>query len=393
VRAARSSRHRPSAPGARSGRAAGPVLPRLVFGAALAATAVACGRSREPVRIGVELEPSFAAPAAMAAAEINRAGGVRGRRLELVRDELPPGAPDEPAYHLLRALSVLRVPLVAVIGHGGSRSSLAAAPAYNHASVLQIVPTGTSRLLARAGPWTLALPPNDSVEGSFIAAFVRGRLRARSVVTFFVNSEYGVGLRDGVRAALAGSGIRQLREVRYDSRADLPTLVDAALLRGTPDVAIVAGYTQDAGAIARHLRRRGSRAAVVVGDGAHVLPDLVIAAGEAAQGIFVVTFWLPSAADSAARRLEMAVRAQFGREPAARDAMVYDAVRLLATAIEAVGDDSRRVRGYLLSLGVDRPRYRGVTGEIGFGAGAGPPRFVMGVVRDSLIVPAEVGTR
>ena len=379
---------------AAAGRRMRAVLPRasllrLALGAALAAGVAECGRPREPVRLGVVLEPSFAAPAVLAADEINRAGGVRGRPLEVVRDQLPPEAPDEPAFHLRRALSVLRVPLVAVVGHGGSRASLAAAPAYNEAGVVQIVPTSTSRLLARAGPWTLALPPNDSVEGRFIADFVRDRLRARSVTTFFYNSEYGIGLRDGVRAALAGGGIGVLREVRYDIRADLPMLVDAALLRGTPDAVVIAGYTDDAGAIALRLRRRGVRAAVVLGDGAHALPDLTTAAGEAAEGLYVVTFWLPGSADSASRHLESVVRRRLGREPSARDALAYDAVRLIATAVGEVGDDPRRVRDYLLSLGVQRPRYRGATGEIGFGAGAGPPRLVMGVVRGNVIVPVE----
>jgi hypothetical protein len=68
-------------------------------------------------------------------------------------------------------------------------------------------------------------------------------------------------------------------------------------------------------------------------------------------------------------------------------------VRLLATAVGAVGDRPRRIREYLLSLGAGRPRFHGITGEIGFGPGGGAPRFVMGQVRGTLVVPVEAPER
>jgi branched-chain amino acid transport system substrate-binding protein len=200
-----------------------------------------CRNTAEPVRIGVAFPARNVPVAFMAADEINAAGGVRGRPVQIVRDTIPVSA--EPAdLEIQRALSIVaRGPLVGVVGHGGSRGSLAAAPVYNDAKIVHIVPTGTSRLLARAGPWTFPLPPNDSIEGAFIAAFVRDVLRARTVVIFYVSDEYGVGLRDGVRAALAGSPVSVRREQRYDLESDLGSLLQAAVQGGAPDVVLVAG--------------------------------------------------------------------------------------------------------------------------------------------------------
>lgn len=395
-------------PGSLSSAAATPVAAAVVFAlrrrwgraaafvscAAVALLAAAgCGRRGAPVRIGLVLPSDFAAAAVIAAEEINAAGGVSGRRLELVRDSVPPVLPDGGGSHIVRATSVLRRSVIAVIGHEGSGQSLAAAPVYNAAGVVQLVPTGTSRLLAQAGEWTLALAPNDSVEGRFVAGFVRRRLGARSVVIFYANTEYGIGLREGVQGALAAGGVTAVRAVRYDLAADLAVLVEAALRHGTPDAVVIAGYAADAGRIAGLLRDRGVRAPIVAGDGAHVLPALVAGRPDAVEGMYVVTFWLPGVADSATRRFEAAVRRQIGREPSARDAMVYDAFHLLATAVREVGDSPRRVRSYLLSLGVSRPRYHGITGEIGFGAGAGAPRFVMGQVQRSVVEQIGMGPR
>ena len=356
----------------------------------LALGIVACGRKREPVRIGVVMPARSAAVAYLAADEINSAGGIGGLPVLIVGDTITD--PSEPAdLEIRRANSVVgRAKVMAVVGHSGSRGSLVAAPVYNAAGVVQIVPTGTSRLLSRAGPWTFVLPPNDSVEGTFIAAFVRDRLRARSVVVFYVNDEYGIGLRDGVRSALAGGGVRLLREQRYDLSNDLGVLVDATVRGEVPDAVVVAGRTSQTAAIARHLRERGLRCHVVAGDGSHALPDLVTLSGPAAEGIYVVTFWLPGeASDAAGQRFALAVRRRLLREASSPDAMVYDAVRLLTAAAAAVGGDPADVRRYLLDLGVGRPLFHGLTGDIGFRPGAHGLRFTMGVVRRDRVVPVE----
>ena len=369
------------------------ILRRAVAALALAAGVAGCRPSREPVRIGLVFPGDFSPVTSLVSDAVNAAGGVRGRMLAVVRDTLPGADWVLAETDIRRARSVVYLGVTAVVGHAGSRASLAAAQVYSESRVVQVVPTGTSRLLAGAGGWTFPLPPNDSVEGHFIASFVRERLRARTVVVFYVNDEYGIGLRDGVRAAFAGTGVRVLREVRYDLRADLAALVDAAVRGRVPDAVVVAGRGGETGAIARRLNEQGVPCRVVAGDGSYVLPELVTTAGPGAEGIYVVAFWLPGAADSATRRLEARVRERLGREPVATDALIFDAVRLLAAAVEAVGDRPQRIRRYLLELGVSRPRFRGVTGEIGFGPGAGPPRLVMGVVRGGAVVPADAVTR
>lgn len=346
-----------------------------------------CRKTAEPVRIGVAFPARNVPVAFMAADEINAAGGVRGRPVQIVRDTIPAEA--EPAdLEIQRALSIVaRGPLVGVIGHGGSRGSLAAAPVYNDAGIVHVVPTGTSRLLARAGPWTFPLAPNDSIEGAFIAAFVRDVLRARTAVIFYVSDEYGVGLRDGVRAALAGGPVSVRREQRYDVESDLDPLLQAAVRGGAPDVVVVAGRAEATGAIARWLDERGLPTRVVAGDGALVLPNLLGAAGSGAEGLYVATFWLSTAPDTGSVRFARALSLRLLREATASDAMLYDAVRLLARAVAEVGDDPRRVRDYLLSLGRSRSRYVGVTGPIAFGDASDPRRLVMGTVHGRSVVP------
>jgi branched-chain amino acid transport system substrate-binding protein len=367
---------------------------RRATGVLVVAVLAACGRERGAVNIGVVFPPANTPLAFLAADQINAAGGIHGRPVVIVVDTIADSA--EPAdLEIRRARSIVgRARVVGVVGHGGSRGSLAAAPVYNEAHVVELVPTGTSRLLAQAGPWTLALPPNDSVEGAFMARFVTERLRARTVAIFYINDEYGIGLRDGLLAALGPSGVRILSDTRYDLQSDLAVLVDAAVAAGAPDVFIVAGRAGQTATIARRLRDLRLPTRIVSGDGSHQVPELARASGPAAEGIYVVAFWLPGmTGDTVGQRFSRDVARRLSREPGSADVMIYDGVRLLATAVAEVGDDPDRVLQYLMELGRSRPRYRGVVGEIGFGAGAGPARFTMGVVRAGAIVPVEPPSR
>jgi len=269
-----------------------------------------------------------------------------------------------------RAQRLVTIPgLVAVVGHGNSRGSLVAAPVYNEVGIPQVAPTSTSRRLASAGPWTFALPPNDSVEGAFIGDYVAGPLGARSTTIYFVNDEYGVGLRDGIRARLRRRGVAVLDEVSVDPQSDFATIVDASLRRGVPEVVVVAARTPETGAIARLMRARVPNIQVVAGDGALQMPALVTAAGAAAPALHVVGFWMPDAPDSLSRAFVERFRRIIGEEPLGTHAMVHDAIMVLAAAVREVGPRPAAIRRYLESLGRERAPYPGVTGAISFQPG------------------------
>ena len=298
-----------------------------------------------------------------------------GTAIRIVYDSVVQG--DPPDVEVMRAQRLAETPnIVAVVGHGGSRGSLAAAPIYAAAGIPQIVPTSTSRLLRQAGLWAFRLAPDDSTEGVLIGRFTAERLGARRVLLFFTNDEYGVGLRDGVLAELAERDVAVLDKVGVDPSSDIPTLFEASLRRGVPDVIVVAGRHTETGRVARSAFGRVPRLRVVAGDGALLLPILPDLAGPAADSIYVVAFWLPDAPDSMSRAFVARFQRVTGHDPAPDDAMNHDALLLLAHAVREVGPDRMAVRGYLESLGGTRPAYHGIIGEITF-MGARKPPLVM----------------
>jgi branched-chain amino acid transport system substrate-binding protein len=294
----------------------------------------------------------------------------------------------EPAdVEIERAQRLAATPgVVGVVGHAGSRGSVAAAPIYNEAGIPHLVPTSTSRLLRRAGRWTFVLAPDDSTEGAFIAEFVVAVLEARRVSVFYNNDEYGEGLRDGVRAHLLPRGVTLLNEVPFSPASDVALLADAALRRGRPDVVISAGRWRETALLTRVMAERVPGVKVVAGDGAMYLPSLADTAGPALSALYVVDFWTADAGDEASNAFVERYRRVTGSQPLGPQAMSHDALMLLAHAVREVGADRTKIAHYLESLGRERPPYPGITGPIAFGPGR-RPNLVMTRVVEGRPVP------
>lgn len=287
--------------------------------------------------------------------------------LHIITDTISSHGSERADEEITRAEHIVsRGGTVAVVGHLGSRGSLAAAPVYNRAGVLQIVPTGTSRLLRRAGPWTFTLAPDDSAEGSYLGRFAAEALKAHTAVIFYVPDEYGDGLRRALGVELRRRGVLLLDEVPIVAGSDLPTLVKVSLARTTPDVILSAVPGGQTGEIARIALPLVPHARIVAGDAAADVPELQRTAGPATDSVYFASFWLPDSNVPASRAFIQRFRARTGRAPSATDALVFDAVMLLRTAVAETAPVAGPVRRYLLELGEKRPAYSGVTGPITF---------------------------
>lgn len=285
--------------------------------------------------------------------------------------------------------------LSVIVGPSNSRHALATAPAYNAAGLAQIVPSATSRRLRRAGPATFTLAPDDSVEGAFLARFAGQELGARRAIVFFINDEYGEGLREGIEASFVAEGGAVLGSYPVGGEVDIGAVVDAAFRRGRPDVVLVAGRSAETGLILRAVRALDPKLPVIAGDGAYLPAQLLHSSGGDLTGLYVVAFWVYDSTDAAHRAFAERVRRIFHTEPMPEDALTEDALVLATEARIAMGTDRAGVRRWLAALGRERPPFAGLTGPISFGPGREFPltmvRFREGRVERadrSLVAPA-----
>jgi branched-chain amino acid transport system substrate-binding protein len=299
----------------------------------------------------------------MAKVDVRSLTPERGQDIQIVVDtENPAGGGERVDNEANRAERLVETPgLFALVGHLGSRGSLAAAPVYNRAEVVQLVPTATTHLLRDVGPWTFT-------EGAVLGRFAAEYLRARRVALFYVPDEYGMGLRAAAMRKLRENGVRVVDNVPIVGGADLEVLLASSLKRTPPDLILSLCPAGQTGMIAQIAERLQPGLRILAGDAATSLSQLNQTAGKATDSIYVATFWIPPGSAEAGRKFTERYQAMTGKTPEAGDALVYDAIMLLATAAGNVGTRREMIRQYLEALGVSRPPYQGVTGPIAFGS-------------------------
>ena len=272
--------------------------------------------------------------------------------------------------------------IVAAVGHQDSRSTLLAAPVYDEAGIPLVVPNATSRALGAAGRWVFPVAPSDSQEGAFIAAFATRALRARSIALLYDNDEYGRGLRDGVRDALAAAGTPLVADAPIGAVCAAEDDATVALMtsqRPRPDVLVLAARQADAACIVRQARRRLPGLRFITGDAVEINDGQLAAMGAAAESTYFVAFWYDGLTDARSTAFTSAYRRVTGTHPSPATALQYDALMLLMTAVRDVGPNRKAIQTYLSDLGRSRPPYEGVTGPISFEAGRHRPLYMLRV--------------
>jgi len=370
----------------------------LPLSAALALLLAACGGSGEPIRIGIAGPTSQAngrsmkLAAEMAADEINRAGGIGGRPVELkiLDDEAKPEKAIAVATELRDDARV-----VAVIGHVNSPATLAAATIYNDEEggdpVPQISPASSSPQVTQAGPWTFRVCPSDLLHGPVVANWTYGELGSRRAAVLYTNDTYGRGVSTTFSEAFRKAGGTVVALDPYlKASVEAPGGVDAYLaraLRNRADALMVAGQADAGVKIVQAARRLGFTGPVVGADGMTGVKD----AGADAEGIFVSSAFLPDRSSPAAQAFVKAYVQKYNELPDHRGAMTYDALKLLARAIADAGADRGKIRAYLEQVGRKQPKFEGVSGTIEFDEHGDVPgkEVAVGVVRSGKLVSAK----
>jgi len=274
--------------------------------------------------------------------------------------------------------------IVAVVGHQDSRNTLLAAPVYDEAGIPLVVPNSTSRAIGVAGPWVFPVAPNDSQEGAFIAAFATRVLHGRVIALLYDNDEYGRGLRDGIRPALASAGAGLAAEAPIGSVCEAAGGSDATVVlmtsrRPPPDVLVLAARQTDVACIVRQARQRIPTLRFITSDAVEINDGQLAAMGPAADSTYFVAFWYDGLTDERSAAFTSAFRRIMGATPTPAQATQYDALMLLMTAVRDVGAKRKAIQTYLSQLGHSRPAYEGVTGPISFGAGRRRPLYMLRV--------------
>jgi branched-chain amino acid transport system substrate-binding protein len=332
---------------------------RVLAPALAVAIAPGCPRSR-PIRVGVALDPTAQAGAVLAEEDLNAAGGVQGRRVQLVFDT----ARYDPSTQatVRRAEFLADAGLAVVLSDNVSQQSLVLGSVFNERGVVHLNPNSTSPRIHDLGPWSFALCPDDRRNGRFLAERIRADVPDARVAILYLNSAYGEGLRRGMDSALSALGVRVVWELPFVDVGAIPDLLSLVERDGATVVAL-ASYWEGLAATAHALEahRAAGRPRVYGGDAA-----VPVRPSPGTDGVRIVAFWSPDLPDSASRRFARRFQERFGAPARPVDAMNYDGVRLAAAAVARSDGSSAGARRYLEMLGTSRPAFDGLSGPISF---------------------------
>ncbi|MCC6445446.1 MAG: ABC transporter substrate-binding protein [Armatimonadetes bacterium] len=295
----------------------------------------------------------------LAIEEINRAGGVLGRKLEVIVED-DQGKQEE--ANLAVSKLIERDNVVAVIGEVASSLSLAAAPICQTARIPMITPASTNPAVTQKGDYIFRICFIDPFQGTVMARFAHRTLKSRrAAILRDIRNDYSVGLADYfaqefTRLGGAIVGDESYQENDTDFKAQLTSLRSKK-----PDALFIPGYYTEVGLICKQARELGLTCSFLGGDGWDS-PQLAAIGGDAVEGGYFSNHYSVAEKRPEIARFVESFRARYsGETPEAMAALGYDAAKILADALARAG---RAAPAALRAALAQTKGFRGVTGII-----------------------------
>jgi len=313
----------------------------------------------------------------LAVDHLNAAGGVLGRKMELLMEDDQSQA-GQPAT-VVRKL-IARDGVVAVLGEVASSRSLEAAPICQQNQIPMISPSSTNPKVTAVGDYIFRVCFIDPFQGTVMANFARHTLHLKKVAVLTdMKSDYSLGLAKFFKEGFIADGGAIVAEQNYSSGDKDFSAELTALKAVNPDGIFVPGYYTEVGLIALQAKQLGLNVPLLGGDGWES-SSLIPIGGAALEGDYFSTHYSPEDTSPAVQDFVKAFRAKYNKIPDAMAALGYDSAMILADAMKRAGTtDGAKVRDALAAV----KGFSGVTGKITMDAdrNASKPAVIL-VIRD-----------
>ena len=303
--------------------------------------------------------------------EVNDAGGVRGKKVELIvyDDRLNPQEAVAIANKLIEKDKV-----VGVASGSYSGPTRVSAPIFQKAGM----PMVAGYAVHPDVTWDPnQKKPNDycfrngflgEIEGAAAAEFAVKNLKAKKISLIFMDNDFGRAISSGFaeKAEKLGATILTKQMYKFPGEKDFRPFL-TRIKEGNPDVIFAAGYYNEAASIVRQSKELGIRSQIL-GEEGFDSPKFLEIAGPAAEGVIIATNLDRDDPRPLVQNFLKNYRKAYGEDADMVGASSYDAFMILVKAIEKAGTDPKAIQKALL----ETKDYNGLTGKIS--------RFVQGEV-------------
>lgn len=297
--------------------------------------------------------------ARLAVEEVNKAGGVLGRPLELVIE-------DDQSLNPSTVLAFSKLAddkdIVAFLGPTRSTQIQSIAPSVKQAG-RPVMIGGTDPSLTLAGnPWFFRFRPNDTYTARVMSDYGLNKLGKKKWAIVHATDAFGTNAKTLFAEALKRQGVEPVMvEGQPNNSPDYTAVALAVKQSGADVLATFITFEPDVAIFARQLRQLGVNI-VWLGSPSITTTTARKLAGATLYGTYAVADFHPEA-NPEARLFSEKYLASYKITPDFFASWPYDAVNVLAQAITKAGNvDPQKIRDALLSV----KGYRGVEGTYNF---------------------------
>ena len=278
----------------------------------------------------------------LAVAEINAAGGVLGKPLEVVFEDDQGDNPNGAINAVNKLMQVSKVPVM--IGPHYSVTQMATQKTYCNGKVVSLT-GGTSVAITHSGcNYVIRTRSDDDVQAKALIAYAQKELKAgEKTAIFYANDDFGKSGQARVVAQMASLGLKPVAvESHNPSDKDYSAQL-AKLQKAGAELVILWAHDTDAALILRQAKQFGlpfKFAGAVLSEEAFLK-----LAGSAAEGSMSASYFVPTDPNPAVQAFVKKYEAKYRMAPDVWSATYYDATILAARVInEARSPDVEKIR-------------------------------------------------
>lgn len=327
-----------------------------------------------------EYGKGFEVATQMAVDEINEAGGINGKMIELQVFDTK-GDPKESADISRRVAEDDSV--LAVIGDFSSSNCMANAPILGDAGIVQLSPTASHTDYAGMNEYMFSIMGRQDGEAPFFSTYLLQKYKgAKDVGVIYINNDWGKSAYDNFTKQAKIDGLNIVAEENYvEGEKDFNSLLTKVRSQN-PDTIALLMHANDVALIANQIAQMGWEVDLTaLGPGTSM--QIIELAGENVEGLLLSTPFFITEENQEAWKWAAEFKKRANFEPTVHPAVAYDTVYLLKAAIENI--DGEVTRDAIRQNLQDLKGFVGLTGPIEFNASGD-------ITRKYLIMEIEDGT-
>jgi branched-chain amino acid transport system substrate-binding protein len=228
--------------------------------------------------------------ARIAADRINAAGGVLGKKIELLVEDNK-GNPTEAASIAEKLITRDKVPVM--LGAWSSTYTLAVMPKLMEYGVPMLVETSSSDKITKAGnPWIFRIAPTSSMEAKVFSDKI-AKLGIKKASFLVQNNDFGIGAAQEFSKALKAHGVQIGITETMDPAAQDMSAQLSKLKATDSDTIFVTSVVEQITLVLRQAKDLRMTQRIITTGGSQAPDQLIQQAGAAADGSYHIVFFTP----------------------------------------------------------------------------------------------------